>query len=142
MPQTDQLQGGCHCGAVVFDLQTAPQSGGFCHCNNCKKFSGSAHIPWTSFMRADFKLEGETRVYAHKGDSGHTIKRHFCPTCAVTVFVENECAPDMVFIPAGALSDMEAFVPQMSVYVSRAPSWAHVDHDHPTFPEMAPIPGS
>jgi hypothetical protein len=51
----------------------------------------------------------------------------------------------VVFVRASSLDDLEIAKPQMIVYASRAPSWAYLDSDVPTFSEMPegiPRPGA
>ena len=76
--------------------------------------------------------------YTHSGDSGNVIHRHFCPTCAATVYVTNAGMPGLVMIPAGSLDDPEVFHPQLVVYTSRAPSWDLVSSALVSFEEMPP----
>ena len=37
------LQGGCLCGAVRYTARTASKLHYYCHCNDCRKYGGSAY---------------------------------------------------------------------------------------------------
>jgi len=37
---TDTHKGACFCGAVTFEAQGAPLDMGYCHCNDCRSWSG------------------------------------------------------------------------------------------------------
>jgi hypothetical protein len=46
--------------------------------------------------------------------------------------------PELTFLRASSLDDLEVFNPQMVVYTSRAPSWDRLDPSLPSFAEMPP----
>jgi len=141
MTSNTAFTGGCHCKSVSYTVQDMPMVAGHCHCDNCKKLSGGGHTSMCAVSADGFRTTGVVTTYMHVSDAGNTIHRHFCPTCGATAYIINESMPNMVFLTAGSMDDMELFTPQMKVYVSRAPSWDHTDEALASFPEMAPIPG-
>jgi hypothetical protein len=133
-----ELQGGCLCGAVRFEIRTEqPLVAGHCYCLDCRKSSGTAHCTHVVAPAADFVVTGTTTSYERAADSGNVVARHFCPTCGSPVYSTNDGMPGLVFLRASCLDDPDAVTPQMSVYASRAPGWDAVDPDLPAFPLMA-----
>jgi hypothetical protein len=90
--------------------------------------------------RASVSLSGKVTEYTSPADSGNPVTRAFCPTCGAPVYSTNAAMPDLIFLRASSLDDMEVFQPQMVVYASRAPSWDHMDPGLPSFAIMPPIP--
>jgi hypothetical protein len=41
------FRGGCFCGAVRFEL-TEILDAGYCHCSNCRRFSGAPLLVWAN----------------------------------------------------------------------------------------------
>ena len=41
--------GGCHCGAVRYEVIGAPHSVMLCHCADCRKNSGAPLVAWAAF---------------------------------------------------------------------------------------------
>jgi len=87
-----------------------------------------------------FAATGKVSVYDRSADSGNIVSRAFCPACGAPVYSTNSAMPQLVFIRASSLNDPEVFVPRMSVYVDRAPSWDAPAGGLPSFVEMPPAP--
>lgn len=132
------ITGGCLCGRVRYQSSGAVFGGGHCYCRDCRRSSGTAACSHLAVPAAGFELTGDTTGFARPADSGNVVTRHFCPTCGSALYSTNAANPAVVFVRASSLDDPEAFIPQMIVYASRAPSWAHLDGGLATFPEMAP----
>ena len=132
------FSGGCLCGAVRYQSNSAPVSGGHCHCVDCRKSSGTGHGSHVIASDDDFSLSGELRFYEVPADSGNIVSRGFCPTCGSAVLSRNSGMPGIVFPRASSLDDPEVFQPQMIVYASRAPSWDVMDSELPAFDTMPP----
>ena len=67
-------QGGCSCGSVRFELDGQPLWVLACHCNACKKRTGSAY--GVSVMVEDKNVKhftGDTRTFTRSGDSGNKV---------------------------------------------------------------------
>ncbi|MEZ5652912.1 MAG: GFA family protein [Burkholderiaceae bacterium] len=130
--------GGCLCGAVRYRCTSDPAITGHCHCEDCRRTSGTGHGTHAAFAADAFEIEGETRGYARSADSGNLVTRHFCPTCGSAIYSTNDAMAGLVFVRASSLDDPNRVDPQMVVYASRAPRWDLVDPALPSFAEMPP----
>lgn len=113
-------EGGCLCGAVRYTLTSRPLSVSACHCNDCKKLSGAAHIVMVTALAADFSARGETDVYEKTAASGRIGKIHRCATCGVRLWHAPQLGPQYVLIAAGTLDDPSWVVPTAHIWTSRA----------------------
>ncbi len=138
---TDGFTGGCLCGAARYESKTNPQISVHCHCEDCRKSSGTGHCTHLAVSEDGFSCTGELTYYDHPADSGNTVTRGFCPTCGCAVLSRNSGMPGTVFPRASSLDDPEVAKPQMIVYASRAPTWDQPDPNLPAFPEMPERPG-
>ena len=118
----------------------APLGGGHCYCQDCRRSSGTACCSHLVVPRAAVTIHGEVSSFERAADSGNLVTRSFCPRCGSPLFSTNSASADALFLRASSLDDPEVFRPQMIVFASRAPSWAHLDDGLVTFPEMAPPP--
>jgi len=76
---TDLRTGGCLCGAIRYETAGEPVFTLRCHCRDCQRQSGAAHVPAARFPSAGFRiLLGTPRRYVTKADSGNDIVRVFC----------------------------------------------------------------
>ncbi len=133
-----KMSGKCLCGAVSYTCSTDPVFTGNCHCNDCKKSSGSGYSPTMFFPENSVSVSGEVKYFESKGRSGKNVNRGFCPTCGSQLFGKPEVMPGLLAIKAGSLDDTSKFTPQIDVFVSHAAPWDVMDQDLPKFPEMPP----
>lgn len=130
--------GGCLCGAVRYSCTAVPAMAGHCHCEDCRRSSGSGRCSHLGVPEHSVSITGETCGYPRPADSGNVVTRHFCPTCGAPIFSLNSGMPGMMFLRASSLDDTEVFKPQMHVYVARAPSWDRPTEGLPSFQTMPP----
>jgi len=135
---TTVFEGGCLCGAVRYESAAEAAMAGHCQCVDCRKSSGSGHCSHLAVPKEAFSVTGNVTTYEKPADSGNIVTRAFCPTCGAAVYSSNSAMPQLVFIRASSLDDVEVFKPQLVVYASRAASWDHVDPKLPSFAEMPP----
>jgi hypothetical protein len=136
------FQGGCLCGAVRYESKAQPMMAGHCQCTDCRRSSGSGHSSHVAVPKDAVSITGVVATYDKPANSGNIVSRAFCPTCGAPVFSLNAAMPQLMFIRASSLDDLEVFKPQMIVYTSRAASWDHIDPKLPAFAEMPPTPPS
>ena len=136
------FKGGCLCGSIRYECSAAPIMSGHCQCIDCRKSSGTGHSSHLAAPRGAVTISGAGTAYDKAADSGHMVSRVFCPSCGAPVYSLNDAMPDLMFIRASSLDDLEVFKPQMVVYASRGASWDSFDAALPKFPKMPPTPQS
>lgn len=134
----NEFTGGCLCGAVRYACTAEPMMAGHCHCEDCRRSSGSGHCSHMMVPEASVTLTGSLTAYARVADSGNMVSRHFCPNCGAAIFSSNPSMPGMIFLRASSLDDLETFKPQMHVYASHAASWDQPGNGLPAFDKMPP----
>ncbi|MGX1306405.1 hypothetical protein AB7M35_001125 [Amorphus suaedae] len=134
------LTGGCLCGAVRFRCSAQPEIVGDCFCIDCRKSSGTAHCTHVMVSADALEVSGDVTFYERAADSGNMVRRGFCGTCGSPLYSTNAGIPHLAFLRASALDDPDLVAPQMTVYASRAPGWAHVDRSRPVFDTMPEAP--
>jgi hypothetical protein len=112
---------------------------GHCQCVDCRRSSGTGHSSHIAVPRAAVSLSGQVTLYDRPADSGNVVTRAFCPKCGAPVYSLNEAMPELMFIRASTLDDLEVFKPQMVVYASRGASWDSFDAHLPRFDKMPPM---
>lgn len=119
--------GRCLCGAVTFTVSAPPVRMAQCHCEDCRRLSGTGHLVQAFFNASDIAIEGPTTSFENIADSGNVRRRAFCPTCGSRLFSKNSRAPDLMGIAVGAFDDSSWFTPALILYASRRPAWDPVD---------------
>ena len=132
--------GQCLCGDVKFTIASAPLRMGQCHCDDCRKSTGTGHASNAFFNRKNVNIEGELSSYASTTDTGSVVTRFFCPNCGSRLFAENNAAANIIGVSAGVLDDSSWFKANAIVYNKRKPQWDFMDTSIATFEEMPPVP--
>jgi hypothetical protein len=135
---TKPITGRCLCGAIRYSITGEPMMMGHCHCEDCRRSSGSGHSSHLAVTEAGVTITGAPKGYGRAADSGHVVTRFFCETCGAALYSTNDAMPGMMFIRASSLDDLEVFKPQMHVYASRAASWDRPSDNVPVFEVMPP----
>lgn len=119
----EKREGGCNCGRVRFQTVGDPVRVGLCHCEICRKASGSHGNLFAVWSSEKVVVAGETHEWRHSTDS-----RHFCPTCGSPVFsIADETE---VEIRVGAFDNPPAgLTPSYELWVARRETWQHPVQD-------------
>lgn len=109
--------GGCNCGAVRITLEGEPSRVGVCHCQTCRRETGSAFMAFAAWNQNQLTVTGETRSWA--ADVEH---RHFCPVCGSALF----SVSSDVEVRLGCLDAAPSgLAPTYELWVGRREAWQH-----------------
>ncbi|HEV7259966.1 MAG TPA: GFA family protein [Bosea sp. (in: a-proteobacteria)] len=78
---TMKLSGGCNCGQVRYELDGDPIRVGICHCETCRKGSGSAFSFFGIWPKASASFSGELGCWESRAGG-----ERFCPQCGSPLF--------------------------------------------------------
>jgi len=97
----------CACGALSLAIAGEPVAHLVCHCNNCKRRTGSAFGISAYFQRsAVHGPQGKATVYAlGHAASGATQERYFCSTCGSTLYWYVSTYPHLIGIAGGCFAE-------------------------------------
>lgn len=123
--------GSCACGQIAITAACEPQTVSMCHCLLCQKRTGSTYSVHAYFPTEKVTVEGATKVYARKGDSGAYVHFHFCPECGTTIYWEVEASPDKTGIAIGVFADPTFPPPNVSIFVPHKHPWVSLPEGIP-----------
>lgn len=133
------LKGSCHCGAVTYELAGEPLMFAYCHCPDCRKYTGSAFASVLVTKAKGFQItSGEDRLVDYESSPGK--HRFFCGTCGCRLFLRSEHRPGMIFVRAGSLDDDPEIKPQCHFWTSAKAPWYDITDSLPQHPEGLPPP--
>ncbi len=131
------LLGSCCCGAVKFELLSAPSMMGTCHCSRCRKVGASTIV---FIKREDLRwLQGKEHVALYKPEEPYKYGRCFCKSCGSSlgeILSEDNSFP----IAANALDTDPGLKNQFHEFVCEKPSWSEIcdgapqSDGHPSMP--------
>ena len=110
--------GGCNCGQVRFEVSGKPVRVGLCHCQVCRKETGSLGNFFAVWRADHVSITGEARSWMLSTDN-----RHFCPVCGSAVFATVDGANE-VEVRVGAFDDAPTdLTPTYELWVPRRERW-------------------
>ena len=115
-------QGGCHCGAVRYEIADGaqPEHHALCHCSDCRKASGAPAVAWALFGSEAGHIDGATHEYA-SSDHG---RRLFCPACGTGLFYTNsEVFPGKIDVQSSTLDNPDAFPLGAQIQTAERVGW-------------------
>lgn len=114
------VTGRCRCGAIRYTATGVPAHHALCHCNECRKSSGSFVVGWALFASDSVTIDGVPVSY----ESSPGTIRQFCGTCGTGLFYRNEAIfPGQVDIQTATLDDPDALPAQARIQIADAPRW-------------------
>jgi hypothetical protein len=127
--------GGCLCGAVRYESGGEPLFSLQCHCRDCQRASGAAHVSAVRMPSAEFRItQGAPKTYIAKSDAGNDISRVFCGECGTPLYVQVSTRPDIVGLRVTTFDDPSWFKPDANIFTKSAQPWDHFDPAVPAFP--------
>lgn len=119
-----KITGGCNCGNIRYALDGEPIRIGLCHCETCRKETGSAFSYFGIWSRDKASITGDANSWKSKAGS-----RHFCANCGSSVFNSEDSSPE-IEIKLGTLDlPPSPLYPAYELWTIRREHW------------LSPLPG-
>ena len=120
--------GGCHCGAVRYQVMGAPKWTAHCHCASCRKTTGAALSTYAGYPRDQFVLlKGKPKRFA----SSQGVSREFCGVCGTPLTYASVRWPGEVHVLVCTFDEPAAFAPTAHIFVAEKMPWLHLGDDLP-----------
>ncbi len=131
---TDNLTGGCACGAVRYRLTSSPMFVHCCHCHDCQRQTGSAFV-LNALIEADriVLVAGEPEAVGVPTDSGRPHDIHRCPTCRTALWSDYGRRPALRFVRVGTLDTPAALPPDVHIFTRSKLPWITLPPGVPAF---------
>jgi hypothetical protein len=95
--------GGCHCGAVTFEVDGELTDVSECNCSICAK---KAYLHWIVPPHSFRVLTGQEELRTYTFNTG--VARHFfCPRCGVAPFYVPRSDPDKIDVNARCVDGID-----------------------------------
>ena len=100
----DTIQGGCLCGKVSFSIKNAFKQFYFCHCQQCRKITGSDHAANLFAEPGNIQWHSGADTVIRYEDPKRDFTKAFCAECGCGLpFVTKN--GKALLVPAGTLED-------------------------------------
>lgn len=130
------IRGTCLCGGVSFEIDRAVGPAEFCHCNRCRKVSGSNALLTFRVRREDYRLlSGRELIRSYAAPVLYgppAYQSTFCSNCGSPV-PEISSQDEFLEIPAGAFDDDPGIRPDKHIFVEFMPCWDVLTAELPAY---------
>jgi hypothetical protein len=128
------MTGHCLCGSIAYEYHGAIGPAGYCHCDDCRRRSGSAFGISVMVEAAALRIvRGQPKTFTKRADSGVELTRAFCPDCGSALFTTSAKNPLLAYVQAGSLDDPRVVKPTQQSWTRSAVSWATIAPTLPAF---------
>ena len=122
-----RFKGSCLCGEVSYELEGEILGFYHCHCQRCRKQSGTGHA---TNLRVDAQqinwLSGESLIKTYRVPNAVRFRNDFCSECGSPMpryFAETE----FTLVPAGTLESELPLAPQARIFGGSKARWSCTD---------------
>ncbi len=132
------LHGSCLCGSMKYRLEGHSQGFYHCHCQRCRKLSGTGHASNLLIREAHFEwLQGANLLRSYKVPEAKRFRNDFCSQCGSPMprYVPER---EAVVLPAGSLDCDAPEIPHSRIFMDSAAPWSCQDDTLPRFAEYEP----
>ncbi|MFQ5698709.1 MAG: GFA family protein [Myxococcota bacterium] len=128
------ITGHCLCGSVRYEIRGEPLALLYCHCEECRRATGSSLNTSIFVRREDFRLvAGEDAIAYHESSPGNL--RHFCSRCGSQVFKHFPAPAGLLTVRAGTLDGDPGVRPSAHIWVSEKAPWYEICDGLPQYPK-------
>ena len=119
---TMSTKGSCLCGEVSFEIEGNFESFFLCHCEYCRKDTGSAHASNLFSTTAKLRwVSGQNMIKVYNLLSTRHIK-NFCSNCG-SALPSSQKDGNLIVVPAGSLDDKISIEPNAHIFVASKANW-------------------
>ena len=114
--------GSCLCGAVRYEVDGEFERFYLCHCEHCRKDTGSAHGANLFSSQATLKwIAGQDKVtFFNLPSTRHS--RSFCSVCG-SALPSSQAEGKLIVVPAGSLDTAVDKKPDAHLFISSKAGW-------------------
>jgi hypothetical protein len=118
------IEGGCHCGYLIYEADIDPEKVGVCHCTDCQSLTGSAFSTFVPVPTDAFRLRsGQPKIYVKTAESGNKRAQAFCPECGTRIYACAVNDPPIINIRAGTVRQRAQLRPRTQLWCRSALPW-------------------
>ena len=134
---SDKYAGSCLCGQVRFQVEGKFERFYLCHCDYCRKDTGSAHAANLFSSTATLRwVSGEDKVRQFNLPATRHNKS-FCGTCG-SALPGMQMNGQLLKVPAGSLDTDVLLRPNAHIFVSSKARWDDALEEVPEFERLPP----
>ena len=123
------MKGRCLCGHYHFEATRDPLWVAYCHCESCRRATGSPVTDYVGFRDTTVSFDPEPPVYA----SSPPVRRAYCEHCSTPLYYAADFFPDELHLFRTNFDQPEAYEPTRHVLFNEHESDFEIYDDLPRY---------
>lgn len=120
---TKKYTGKCLCGEVTYTVMGSPVVVAQCHCEECRRLSGTGHTIGAMFATDAVNISGKLSKFSYSSAKGSEVTKAFCASCGSPIYGQNTRMPNYLTIPLGTMDDASGLDVEVVIFERDRPHW-------------------
>ncbi len=121
--------GKCSCGEVTYVAEGPPVVVAQCHCQECRRLSGTGHTVGAMFRLDVVSLSGKLSEFTYSSDNGSQVTKAFCANCGSPIYGKNTRIPDHLTLSLGTMDDANGLDIEVVIFERDKQHWDQLGKD-------------
>ncbi|MEP1934656.1 MAG: GFA family protein [Roseibium sp.] len=126
---TKKYSGKCLCGAVSYVADGKPIIVAQCHCEECRRLSGTGHTVGAMFSSEAVTLEGSLTEFEYISENGSKVTKAFCATCGSPIYGKNTRLTNHITLTLGTMDDANELSVEVVIFERQKQMWDQLGED-------------
>ncbi len=132
-----QYFGKCLCGEVTYVADGQPIVVAQCHCEECRRLSGTGHTVGAMFLSKAVVISGKVSEFKYMSNMASEVTKAFCAICGSSIYGVNTRSPHHLTLTLGTMDDARELDVDVVIFNRDKPHWDHLGENVISF-EMQP----
>lgn len=121
------LTGRCYCGATRFRADADPVTVAYCHCSDCRRWTGAPVATFAALPLQSLTLSPDPGSRS----AVQGVERWNCPDCGSPLAARFSYLPDQIYVPIGIIDQAGDLPPALHCHADNRLPWLHLADDLP-----------
>jgi len=130
---SDTYSGKCLCGAITYLAEGPPIVVAQCHCEECRRLSGTGHTIGAMFSSKNVTVDGKLSLFSYSSSKNSEVTKAFCANCGSPVYGINTRTPDHITLTLGTMDDASQLKVEVVIFERDKPHWDELADDTLSF---------
>lgn len=128
-----KLTGRCLCGEVTYTAHGQPEVVAQCHCEECRRLSGTGHTVGAMYSRDAVDVRGSLKKFAYRSSNSSDVTKAFCENCGSPIYGTNTRSPNHLTLTLGTMDDANGLDVEVVIFARDKPDWDEPKADVTSF---------
>jgi len=118
-----EFTGKCLCGNVTYVATGKPEIVAQCHCEECRRLSGTGHTIGAMFSNDQVVINGKLKSFTYLSGKNSEVTKAFCERCGSPIYGSNTRLPDHLTLSLGTMDEAKGLKVEVVIFERDRPHW-------------------